>query len=193
MKLLGLYRRVGLVRLRGKRDTEGVELVFAASLTCRASARRRDQWRSELHAPRRMWALAPTRQTERGLSSKGLIVSARQLDAALPLLGKFQPLMRQLFVAPLAFLVPAVRERSVLDRMHAGLLHPRLTPDRAITGCGEIHRHGDLHLPLILCSLVRSMRWHRDRHHKNALFTVGLGCPIFNSRCAGADDIILAL
>jgi len=56
--------------------------------------------------------------------------------------------MRQLFVAPLTFLVPAVRERSVLDRVHAGLLHPRLTPDRAIAGCREILRHGDLHLPL---------------------------------------------
>jgi hypothetical protein len=46
-----------------------------------------------------MRALVRKRQTERGLSSKGLIASAaRQLDAALPLLGKFQPLMRQLFV-----------------------------------------------------------------------------------------------
>jgi hypothetical protein len=72
---------------------------------------------------------------------------ARQLDAALPLLGELQPLVRQLFVAALAFLVPAVRELSVLDRVRAGLFRPRLTPDRAIAGCGDIHRHGDLHLP----------------------------------------------
>jgi hypothetical protein len=68
------------------------------------------------------------------------------LCAALPLLGELQPLVRQLFVAPLAFLVPAVRELLVLDRVRAGLFRPRLTPDRAIVGCGQI-RHGDLHLP----------------------------------------------
>jgi hypothetical protein len=54
--------------------------------------------------------------------------------------------------------------------VRAGLLCPRLTRDRAIAGCGEIHRHGDLHLPLILWSVVRSLRSRRDRHHKNALF-----------------------
>jgi hypothetical protein len=32
--------------------------------------------------------------------------------------------------------------------VRAGLLRPRLTPDRAIRGCREIHRHSDLHLPL---------------------------------------------
>src|SRR5262249_5713005 len=134
-----------------------------------------------------MWALARKRQTERGLSSKGLIrLRARQLDAALPLLGKFQPLMRQLFVASLAFLVPAVRELSVLYHVRAGLLCPRLTPDRAIAGCGEIHRHGDLHLPLDW-SLVRSLRSRRDCHHKNALFTAAMGCPIREQTCLRND------
>jgi len=65
------------------------------------------------------------------------------LCATLPLLGELQPLVRQLFVAPLAFLVPAVRELSILSRVRTGLFRPRLTPDRAIAGCGEIHRHGD--------------------------------------------------
>ena len=80
--------------------------------------------------------------TDRGARESTLTV----LSATLPLLGELQPLVRELFVAPLAFLVPAVRERSVLDRVHAGLLRPRLTPDRASAGC--VHRHGDLHLPL---------------------------------------------
>jgi hypothetical protein len=31
----------------------------------------------------------------------------RQLGRTLPLLGEFEPLMRQLFVAPLAFFLPA--------------------------------------------------------------------------------------
>src|SRR5262245_33992206 len=67
------------------------------------------------------------------------------LCATLPLLGELQPLVRQLFVATLAFLVPAVRELSVLSRsrVRTRLFCPRLTPDRAIAGCGEIHRHGD--------------------------------------------------
>src|SRR5215510_11038151 len=92
--------------------------------------------------------------------------------------------MRQLFVAPLAFLVPAVRELSVLDRMRAGLLCPRLTRDRAIAGCREIHRHGDLHLPLMLWSIVRSLRSRRDRHHKNALCSVLKWAALFDSRRA---------
>jgi hypothetical protein len=70
------------------------------------------------------------------------------LCATLPLLGELQPLVRKLFIAPLAFLVPAVRKISVLYHVRTGLLCPRLKPDRAITRCGEIHRHGDLHLPL---------------------------------------------
>ena len=62
------------------------------------------------------------------------------LCATPPLLGELQPLVRQLFVAPLAFLVPAVRELSILSRVRTGLFRPRLTP---FAGCGEIHRHGD--------------------------------------------------
>src|SRR6516165_401429 len=108
--------------------------------------------------------------TDRGARESTLTV----LSATLPLLGELQPLVRELFVAPLAFLVPAVRELSVLSRVRAGLLCPRLTPDRAIAGCGEIHRHGDLHLPLDW-SVVRSLRSRRDCHHKNALFKGGMG------------------
>src|SRR5215813_9657367 len=92
------------------------------------------------------------------------------LCATLPLLGELQPLVRQLFVAALAFLVPAVRELSVLDRVRAGLLRLRLTPDRAIAGCWGIHRHSDLHLPLVW-SVMRSLRPRRTFLHKNALFT----------------------
>jgi hypothetical protein len=55
--------------------------------------------------------------------------------------------------------------------VRAGLLCPRLTPDRVIGGCDEIHSHSDLHLPLMDRSLVRSLRSRRDSHHKNTLFT----------------------
>src|SRR5262245_22814883 len=110
------------------------------------------------------------------------------LCAALPLLGELQPLVRQLFVAALAFLVPAVRELSVLScsRVRTGLFCPRLTPDQAIAGCGGIHRHGDLHLPLDW-SVVRSLRSRRDCHHKNALFTAAMGCPIREQTCLRND------
>jgi hypothetical protein len=37
-------------------------------------------------------------------------LSPIRLDAPLPLLRELQPLMRQLFVSPLAFLMPAVRD-----------------------------------------------------------------------------------
>ena len=110
--------------------------------------------------------------TDRGARESTLTV----LSATLPLLGELQPLVRELFVAPLAFLVPAVRELSVLSRVRAGLLCPRLTPDRAIAGCGEIHRHGDLHLPMGW-SLVRSLRSCRECHHKNALYHGWNGLP----------------
>src|SRR5262249_7045760 len=93
----------------------------------------------------------------------------RRLSATLPLLGKLPPLVRQLFVAPLAFLVPAVRELSVLDRVRAGLLRPLLTRDRATAGCVAIHRHGDLHLPVIAWTVVRSLRPRSYCQHKTAL------------------------
>src|SRR5262245_59038758 len=121
--------------------------------------------------------------TDRGTRESVLTV----LCAALPLLGELQPLVRQLFVAPLAFLVPAVRELSVLDRVRAGLFRPRLTPDRTIVGCGQIHRHGDLHLPPMERTLVRSLRSRRDCHHKNALFTASMGCPIREQTCLRND------
>ena len=108
--------------------------------------------------------------TDRGARESTLTV----LSATLPLLGELEPLVRQLFVAPLAFVVPAVRELAVLSRVRAGLLCLRLTPHRASAGCGEIHRHGDLHLPLDW-SVVRSLRSRRDCHHKNALFTAAMG------------------
>jgi hypothetical protein len=57
--------------------------------------------------------------------------------------------------------------------MRAGLFRPRLAPDRAIRGCREIHRHGDLHLPLMQRSVVRSLRSRRDSRHKNALLPLG--------------------
>ena len=122
--------------------------------------------------------------TDRGTRESVLTV----LCATLPLLGELQPLVRQLFVAALAFLVPAVRELSVLSRsrVRTGLFRPRLTPDRAIAGCGGIHRHGDLHLPLDW-SVVRSLRSRRDCHHKNALFTAGMGCPIRAHVCRRND------
>src|SRR5262244_1889109 len=99
--------------------------------------------------------------TDSGRRESTLIV----LCATLPLLGELQPLVRQLFVAPLAFLVPAVRELSVFFRVRS----TPLVPDRAIAGCEEIYRHGDLHLPLMDWSVVRSLRSRRDCHHKNAL------------------------
>src|SRR6516164_9651847 len=105
--------------------------------------------------------------TDRGARESTLTV----LSATLPLLGELQP---------------AVRELSVLSRVRAGLLCPRLTPDRAIAGCGEIHRHGDLHLPLDW-SVVRSLRSRRDCHHKNALFTAAMGCPIREQTCLRND------
>src|SRR5262245_64987512 len=108
------------------------------------------------------------------------------LCATLPLLGERQPLVRQLLVAPLAFLVPAVRELSVLARVRAGLFCRRLMPDPAIARCGGIHRHGDLHLPLDW-SVVRSLRSRRDCHHKNALFTAAMGCPIREQTCLRND------
>src|SRR5262249_45503269 len=111
--------------------------------------------------------------TDSGRRESTLIV----LCATLPLLGELEPLVRQLFVAPLAFLVPAVRELAVLSRVRAGLLCLRLTPDRASAGCGEIHRHGDLHLPLTDWNLVRSLRLCRDCHHKNALYHGWNGLP----------------
>src|SRR5262249_46927246 len=104
-------------------------------------------------------------------------IFVRRLCATLPLLGELQPLVRQLFVATLAFLVPAVRELSVLRHVRARLLCPRLMADRAITGCGEIHRHTDLQLPLWTRSVVRSLRSRRDCHHKNALFNGCNGLP----------------
>jgi hypothetical protein len=80
--------------------------------------------------------------------------------------------VRQLFVAPLAFLVPAVREISVFFRVRSSRLVLR-----AITGCGEIYHHGDLHLALTE-SLVRLLRSRRDCHHKMR-FLIGNGrCPI---------------
>src|SRR5262249_4479458 len=91
----------------------------------------------------KLWDLVGDRRSA-AFEQRAGCLRARQLDAALPLLGKLQPLMRQLFVAPLAFLVPAVRELSVLDRVRAGLLCLRLTPDQAIAGCEEIHCHGNL-------------------------------------------------
>ena len=46
---------------------------------------------------------------------------AKQLGGTLPLLGELQPLMRQLFVAPLAFFVPAaIRE---LPAFRLSLIH----------------------------------------------------------------------
>src|SRR5262245_59063796 len=120
--------------------------------------------------------------TDRGTRESVLTV----LCATLPLLGELQPLVRQLFVATLAFLVPAVRELSVLDRVRAGLLRLRLTQDRAIAGRWGIHRHGDLHLQLDW-SVVRSLRSRRDCHHKNALFTAAMGCPIREQTCLRND------
>jgi hypothetical protein len=96
----------------------------------------------------KLWDLRVDRLTA-AFEQRADCLRARQLDAALPLLGELQPLVRQLLVATLAFLVPAVRELSVLSRVRTGLFCPRLTPDRAIAGCGEIHCHDDLHLPLL--------------------------------------------
>ena len=64
-----------------------------------------------------------------------------QLGGTLPLLGELQPLVRQLFVASLAFFVPAVGEILVFFRVRSS----RLVPDRAIANCQEIYRHGALH------------------------------------------------
>jgi hypothetical protein len=93
-----------------------------------------------------------------------LTVGVRRLCATLSLLGELQPLARKLFVAPLAFFVPAVGEILVFFRARSS----RLVPGRAAARCEEVRRHGDLHLPLTACSLVRSFRSRRDCHHKNA-------------------------
>ena len=99
--------------------------------------------------------------TDRGARESTLTV----LSATLPLLGELQPLVRELFVAPLAFLVPAVGKIFAFFRVRGS----RLVPGRAAARCGEVYRHGDLHLLLTLGRLVRSLRSRRDCHHKNAL------------------------
>ncbi len=175
MKLLGLYRRVGLVRLRGKRDTEGMELVFAASLTCRASARRRDQWRSELHAPRRMWALAPKRQTEHGLSSKGLIVrqaARRCAAAARQVPATDAPALRSAAYFPRASDARALRPRPCARRTSPSSAHARPS-HYGVRGNSSSWRSPP---STIDRSVVRSLHSRCDCHHKNALFTVGMGC-----------------
>jgi hypothetical protein len=65
-----------------------------------------------------------------------------------PLLGEFEPLVRQLFVAPLAFFVPATgRELSAFCGVRTQSFGPRVRglTFQMIAGCYEIHRHGDLH------------------------------------------------
>src|SRR5262249_61403213 len=98
------------------------------------------------------------------VSRYGQCLSA--LCATLPRRGELQPLVRKLFVAPLAFLVPAVGKILVFFRVR-GVRGSRLVPTRAAARCGEVYRHGDLHL-LTLSGLVRSLRSLRDCHHKNA-------------------------
>src|SRR5215813_10394814 len=117
--------------------------------------------------------------TDSGRRESTLIV----LCATLPLLGELEPLVRQLFVAPLAFLVPAGRELSVLSRVRAGLLCLRLTPDRASTGCGETHRHGDLHLPLWTGAWCDRCVHAVIAITKMRFVTAGMGCPIRQQMC----------
>src|SRR5262245_16486367 len=85
--------------------------------------------------------------------------------------------MRQLFVAPLAFFVPAaVRELPAFRRMRTESFRPRVgrLALRAIAGCEEIHGHGDLHhSPFLGRRLTRSLRSRCDCDHKKAFFTAG--------------------
>jgi hypothetical protein len=87
--------------------------------------------------------LAESRQIERGLrANEGRPdrLRAKPLGGTLPLLGELQPLMRQLFVAPLAFFVPAaVREVAAFRRVRTESFRPRIRglTLQAIAGCEE--------------------------------------------------------
>src|SRR5262249_21365944 len=73
---------------------------------------------------------------------------AKRLGGTLPLFGELQPLMRQLFVAPLAFFVPAaVRELPAFRRVGTESFRPRVREltFQVIAGGEEIYCHGDLH------------------------------------------------
>jgi hypothetical protein len=81
-------------------------------------------------------------------NARRLIACAKQLGRTLPLLGEFQPLMRQFFVAPLAFFLPATaRELSAFCRVRTQSFRPRVRrlTFQAIAGGEEIHCHRDLH------------------------------------------------
>src|SRR5262245_3194041 len=122
--------------------------------------------------------------TDRGTRESVLTI----LCATLPLLRERQPRVRPLSAAAPALPVPPARWSPVLtrSRVSRGLSSTRVRPNRAIAGCRQIHRHGDLHLPLH-CSVVRSLRSRRDCHHKNALFTAAMGCPIREQTCLRND------
>jgi len=69
-------------------------------------------------------------------------------ELTLSLRGELQPLVRKLFIAPLAFLVPAaVRELPAFRRVRTESFRPRVRRFtlQAIAGCEEIHCHWDLH------------------------------------------------
>src|SRR5262245_22194900 len=73
---------------------------------------------------------------------------AKRLGGTLPLLGELQPLMGELFVAPLAFFLPAAdRELAAFCRVRTEPFRPRIRglTLQAIAGCEEIYCHGDLH------------------------------------------------
>src|SRR5262245_60237761 len=84
--------------------------------------------------------------------------------------------MRQLFVAPLAFFVPAaVRELPAFRRVRTESFRPRVRglTLQGIAGGEEIDCHGDLHHSILDGRLTRSLRSRCDCDHKKAFFTAG--------------------
>ena len=115
------------------------DLSDSPALSRRTAPRLRDL------LPSRSWKVVqsnPVKSARAIVSGYGQNLSA--LHATLPLLGQLQPLVRKLFVAPLAFLVPTVGEILVFARARSF----RLVPGRTAARCAEVYRHGDLHLPL---------------------------------------------
>jgi hypothetical protein len=94
------------------------------------------------------------------------------LCRTLPLLGELEPLVRQLFVAAFAFLVPTVRNQvQAVCWARSGFVGRRAhasAPGPASAGRGI---HGDLlcaRIPPMVRNLARSVHSRCDCRHKNA-------------------------
>src|SRR5262245_25970467 len=90
--------------------------------------------------------------------------------------------MRQLFVAPLAFFLPAaVRELLAFRRVGTESFRPRVRELtlQAIVGCEEIHCHGAISTTSHLaCKLVRSLHSRCDCDHKKGVFCDWAALPV---------------